>query len=133
MAYGSATRALFASCRCPAQPEDVQEVLRRIERRVRALLEPRLEAARDDARPPDALAASQAESVITMRGTPPDAAKQRMNALWASVRPMFERPKPTQQPAAQETEAEIVARLSTGWTHPDPRLFETIHMTKGRD
>ena len=43
--------------------EDVQEVFRRIERRVRAFLKPRLEAARGDARPPDALAASQAESV----------------------------------------------------------------------
>jgi Putative transposase len=62
--------------------EDVQEVLRRIERRVRALLEPRLEAARDDTRPPDALAASQAESVITMRGTPPDAAKPNRLAAY---------------------------------------------------
>jgi putative transposase len=45
--------------------EDVEQVLRRIERRVRGLLKPRLEAARDDARPRDALAASQAESVTT--------------------------------------------------------------------
>jgi hypothetical protein len=62
--------------------EDVQQVLRRIERRVRAFLKPRLEAARDDARPPDALAASQAESVTTLRGKPPDAATPKRLAAY---------------------------------------------------
>jgi hypothetical protein len=62
---------------------------------------------------------------------PPDAAKQRMNALWAAVRPMFEKPKPTQTPAEPETEADIVARLSAGWTQPSEYLFTTSHMTKG--
>ena len=62
--------------------EDVQQVLRRIERRVRAFLKPRLEAARDDARPPDALAASQAESVTSLRGKPPDAATPKRLAAY---------------------------------------------------
>ncbi|HTO99344.1 MAG TPA: transposase [Myxococcales bacterium] len=57
--------------------EDVRQVLRRIQRRVRAILKPRLAAARDDARAPDALAASQAESVTTLRGKPPEAAKSK--------------------------------------------------------
>ena len=53
--------------------DDVAQVLHRVERRVRALLKPRLEALREDARPPDALAASQSESVSALRGRPPDA------------------------------------------------------------
>jgi len=53
--------------------DDVAQVLRRIEVKVRALLEPRLDALREDALPPDALAASQAESVSALRGKPPDA------------------------------------------------------------
>ena len=61
---------------------DVQEVLRSIERRVRAFLKPRLQAARDDARPPDVLAASQVESVSTLRGTPADAAKPKRLAAF---------------------------------------------------
>src|SRR5438094_902317 len=40
--------------------------------RVRALLKPRLDALKEDARPPDALAASQAESVPALRSKPPD-------------------------------------------------------------
>ena len=55
-----------------APDDDVAQVLRRLESRVRALLKPRLEALREDARPPDALAASQAESVSVLRGKPPD-------------------------------------------------------------
>jgi hypothetical protein len=53
--------------------DDVAEILRRIERRVRVLLKPRLDALREHASPPDALAASQAESVSALRGKPPDA------------------------------------------------------------
>jgi len=49
---------------------------------VRAFLKPRVEAARDDARPPDALAASQAESVTTLRGAPPDAAERKRLAAY---------------------------------------------------
>jgi hypothetical protein len=56
----------------PADAE-VQEILLRIERRVRKLLKPRVEASRDDARTPDALALSQAESVSALRGKPVDA------------------------------------------------------------
>jgi Putative transposase/Transposase zinc-binding domain len=53
--------------------EDVAQVMHRLERRIRALLAPRLDALREDARQPDALAASQAESVAALRGRPPDA------------------------------------------------------------
>ena len=52
--------------------DDVAQVLRRLESRVRALPRPRLDALREDARPADALAASQAESVSVLRGKPPD-------------------------------------------------------------
>jgi hypothetical protein len=47
--------------------EEVQQILLRIEQRVRKLLKPGLEASRGDARPPDALALSQAESVAALR------------------------------------------------------------------
>jgi hypothetical protein len=62
--------------------DDVAQVLRRIEARVRALLEPYLASVRDDARPPDALAASQAESVSAVRGRPPDAADVKRLAAY---------------------------------------------------
>jgi hypothetical protein len=51
--------------------EDVQEVLRRIVRRMRRLLRPRLELAQADARAPDALSAAQADSVSLLRGGSP--------------------------------------------------------------
>jgi hypothetical protein len=53
--------------------EEVQQILLCIERRVRKLLKPRLEACRDDARAPDALARSRAESVGALRGKPVNA------------------------------------------------------------
>jgi hypothetical protein len=62
--------------------DDVTQVLRRIERRVRALLKPRLDAMRADARPPDALAASQAESVSALRGKPPVANQTKQLAAY---------------------------------------------------
>src|SRR5207248_9409575 len=58
--------------------DDVAQVLRSLERRIGALLKPRLAASREDARPPDALAASQAESVSALRGKPPDASTTRV-------------------------------------------------------
>src|SRR5207248_7776983 len=51
--------------------DDVVQVLRRVERRVRALLKPKVDALREVAQPPDALAASQEESVSALRGKPP--------------------------------------------------------------
>ena len=65
-----------------AADDDVAQVLRRLESRVRALLEPRLDALREDARPPDALAASQAESVSALRSKPPDAGETRHLAAY---------------------------------------------------
>jgi hypothetical protein len=62
--------------------DDVTRVLRRIEAKVRALLEPYLASQRDDARPPDALAASQAESVAALRGRPPDASEVKRLAAY---------------------------------------------------
>jgi Putative transposase len=62
--------------------DDVAQVLRRLERRVRALLKPRLDAVKEDARPPDALAASQAESVSALRGRPTDAAQPKRLAAY---------------------------------------------------
>jgi hypothetical protein len=62
--------------------DDVADVLRRIERRVRAILKPRLDALREDATPPDALAASQAESASALRGRPPDAQQARHLAAY---------------------------------------------------
>src|SRR3954468_5283939 len=60
--------------------DDVAQVLRRLESRVRALLKPRLDALREDARPPDPLAASQAESVSGLRGKPTDKSESRQLA-----------------------------------------------------
>ena len=62
--------------------DDVAQVLRRLESRVRALLKPRLDALREDARPPDALAASQAESVSALRGKPPDESETKHLAAY---------------------------------------------------
>lgn len=62
--------------------DDVAHVVCRLERRVRALLKPRLDAMREDARPPDALAASQAESVSALRGRPPDANQTKQLAAY---------------------------------------------------
>jgi hypothetical protein len=62
--------------------DNVVEVLRRTERRVRALLKLRLDALREDARPPDALAASQAESISVLRGKPPDAMQPKQLAAY---------------------------------------------------
>jgi hypothetical protein len=62
--------------------DDVAQVLRILERRVRAFLKPRLNALREDARPPDALAASQAESVSALRGKPRDASETRHLAAY---------------------------------------------------
>ena len=62
--------------------DDVAQVLRRLESRVRALLKPRLDALREDARSPDALAASQAESVSALRGKPPDARETKRLAAY---------------------------------------------------
>jgi len=62
--------------------EDVAQVLHRLERHIRGLLQPRLEALRDDARPPDALAASQAESVSALRGRPMDAGAAKQLAAY---------------------------------------------------
>ena len=62
--------------------DDVGHVLLRIERRVRALLAPRLEAAKENAVPPDELAASQAEPVGAPRGKPPDASQAKWLAAY---------------------------------------------------
>ena len=62
--------------------DDVAQVLRRLESRIRAFLKPGLDALRHDARPPDALAASQAESVSALRGKPPDASDTRHLAAY---------------------------------------------------
>jgi len=62
--------------------DDVAQVLRSLERCIRALLKPRLDALREDARPPDALAASQAESVSALRGKPPDKSESRHLAAY---------------------------------------------------
>jgi hypothetical protein len=62
--------------------DDVAQVLRRLESRVRALLNPRLDALREDARPPDALAASQAESVSALRGMPTAATETKHLAAY---------------------------------------------------
>ena len=62
--------------------DDVAQVLRRLERRIRALLEPRLDALREDSRPPDALAASQVESVSALRGKLPDARETKRLAAY---------------------------------------------------
>jgi hypothetical protein len=47
-----------------------------------ALLKPRLDELRGDARPPDALAASQAESISVLRGKPPDAGQPKQLAAY---------------------------------------------------
>jgi hypothetical protein len=50
--------------------------------RVRKLLRPHLDAARDDARTPDALAGAQADSVATPFGKPADAAVTKKHAAY---------------------------------------------------
>lgn len=62
--------------------EDVTRVLRCLERRIRALLKPKLDALEEDARPPDSLAASQAESVSALRGKPPDRSETKHLAAY---------------------------------------------------
>jgi len=62
--------------------DDVAQVLRRLESSIRALLKPRLDALREDARPPDALAASRAESVAALRGKPPDQSETKHLAAY---------------------------------------------------
>src|SRR5690242_19407083 len=62
--------------------DDVTQVLLFMERRIRALLKPRLGTLREDARPPDALAACQAESVSALRGKPPDKSEGRHLAAY---------------------------------------------------
>ena len=52
----------------------MKAILQKIVVRVRKLLRPRLDATRDDARTPDALADAQAHSVATLFGKPADAA-----------------------------------------------------------
>jgi hypothetical protein len=59
---------------------EVQEVLRRIVRRLRRLLRQRLEVAQADARAPDALAAAQADSLSLLRGNRPYAIRIRRQA-----------------------------------------------------
>jgi hypothetical protein len=61
---------------------EVQEVLRRIVRRLRRLLRPRLEVAQADARAPDALAAAQADSLSLLRGNRPYAIRIRRQAAY---------------------------------------------------
>ena len=62
--------------------EDVREVLRRIVRRVRRLLRPGLDVAQADARPPDALAAAQADSVSLLRGVSPHPVRLKRQAAY---------------------------------------------------
>jgi hypothetical protein len=62
--------------------EEVKHVLRRIVGRVRKLLRPRVEAARADARTPDALATAQIDSVGFLRGQPEDAAIFKKQAAY---------------------------------------------------
>jgi len=60
----------------------VKAILQKIVVRVRKLLRPRLEAVRDDARTPDALAGAQADSVATLFGKPADAAITKKHAAY---------------------------------------------------
>ena len=61
---------------------EVQEVLRRIVRRLRRLLHPRVEVAQADARVPDALAAAQADSLSVLRGDRPQAVRIKRQAAY---------------------------------------------------
>ena len=62
--------------------DEVKAILQKIIVRVRKLLRPRLDAARDDARTPDALAGAQADSVATLFGKPADAAITKKHATY---------------------------------------------------
>jgi hypothetical protein len=60
--------------------DEVNAILQRIVALARKLLRPVLEAGRDDARPLDALAAAQAESVATPPSSPPSSATTKKHA-----------------------------------------------------
>lgn len=60
----------------------MRESLEKIVARLEKLLRPRLDAARDDARPPDALAAAQAAAVAAIAGKPPAATVTKKHAAY---------------------------------------------------
>ena len=65
----------------PAPSDDeVRAILQKLVARIGSLLRPRLDAARNDARPPDALAAAQADSVAANAGRPPEAIVTKRHA-----------------------------------------------------